>query len=117
VLVVDDDPRVRAAIAQTIALEEDLELAADAADATSALAIAERSSPSVALVDLLLPDGATGLALVTSLARRSGCTVVAMSIRSGLRAPAIAAGAVGFVEKGGDIDAVLEAVRAAARRA
>ena len=113
VLVVDDDPRVRAAIVQTIALEEDLEVVAEAADATAALAIAERAGPSVALVDVLLPDGATGLALVASLAQRPGCAVVAMSMQGSLRPPAIAAGAVAFVEKGGDIDAVLEAVRAA----
>jgi DNA-binding NtrC family response regulator len=64
----------------------------------------------VALVDVLLPDDVTGLALVRSL-QRPGCEVVAMSVRSGLRAAARAAGAVAFVEKGSDIDAILQAVR------
>ncbi len=110
----DDDARVRAAIGQTIALEADLVVVADAAGAAAALALAERTGPAVALVGLLLPDEAAGLALVRSLAQRPGCAVVAMSVHSGLRRAALAAGAVAFVEKGGDIDAVLDTVRAAA---
>jgi len=111
-LVADDDARVRAAIGQTVALEADLVIVAEAADGAAALALA--TGPSVALVDVLIPDEATGLALVASLCRRPGCAVVAMSVRSGLRRAALAAGAVAFAEKAGDIDAVLDAVRAAA---
>ena len=117
VLIVDDDPRVLQAIRSTIALESDMVMVAQAADARTALAAAEDSEPSVALVDVLLPDDVTGLALVRGLAQRSGCAVVAMSVRSGLRAAARAAGAVAFVEKSSDIDALLQAVRLAAASA
>ena len=65
------------AIGQTIALEADLIIVADAADATAALALAAQVNPSVALVDILLPDQVTGLALVRSLVQRPGCAVVA----------------------------------------
>ncbi|MGB6578834.1 MAG: response regulator [Streptosporangiaceae bacterium] len=112
-LVADDDARVRAAIGQTIALEAGLVVVAAAADAAAALVLAESAGPSVALVDVLIPDEAAGLALVRSLGRRPGCAVVAMSMRGGLRQAALAAGAVAFAEKD-DIDAVLDAVRAAA---
>ena len=114
VLVADDDARVRAAFGQTIALEDGLLVVAQAASAAAALMLAEHTSPSVALVDLLIPDEATGLALVTSLSRGPDCAVVAMSVRGGLRRAALAAGAVAFVEKGGDIDGILAAIRAAA---
>ena len=113
-LVADDDARVRTAIGQTIALEAGLVMVASAADAAAALALALATSPSVAPVDVLFPDEATGLALVRNLGHRPGCAVVAMSVRSGLRCAALAAGAVAFVEKGTDIDAILDAVRAAA---
>jgi DNA-binding NtrC family response regulator len=113
-LVIDDDLRVRAAFVQTIALEPDMVMVDDAADARTALALAERTDPSVAVVDVLLPDEETGLALVTSLNLRPGCAVVAMSVHGGLRAAALAAGAVAFVEKESDIDAILNTVRAAA---
>jgi DNA-binding NarL/FixJ family response regulator len=115
VLVVDDDVRVRAAIAQTIALEADMMVVADAADSANAMASAERTNPAVALVDVLLPNEAAGLALVRNLKWRLGCAVVAMSVRSGLRQAALESGAAAFVEKGSDIDAILNAVRAAGR--
>jgi DNA-binding NarL/FixJ family response regulator len=114
-LVVDDDARVRAAIGQTIAGEADLILVAEAADAPAALVLVEATKPAVALADVLIPDDATGLALVRALAQRPGCAVVAMSIRGGLRLAALDAGAAAFVEKGSDIDAILDTVRAAAR--
>lgn len=115
-MLVEDDPRVRESLAHTMALEDDLVVVAEAADATAALTLAERTDPSVALVDVLLPDSTTGLALVRNLAQRPGCAVVTMSIRSGLRAAARAAGAVDFVEKSSDIDALLNALRAAPDR-
>jgi DNA-binding NtrC family response regulator len=113
-LVVENDVRVRAAIVQTIALEPDLLTVAEAGDATTALALAGSTDPAVALVDVLLPEEVTGLALVRSLKQRPGCAVVAMSARGGLRAAALAAGAVAFVEKESDIDALLNTVRTAA---
>ena len=113
-LVVDDDPRVRAAIAQTVSGEDDLTLVAECSDAFGAVALAATCFATVALVDLLLPDQRNGLDLVRSLAATSGCAVVAMSVRGGLRRDALAAGAVAFVEKGDDVEAVLAAVRSAA---
>ena len=114
-LLVDRDVRVRAAIRQTIMLESDLTIVADAADAAEALAMADRTGPSVVLVDLLLPDLRTGLDLVRSLSRGHGCAVVAMSERGGLREAALAAGAFALVDKSGDIDAILNTVRASAQ--
>ena len=114
-LLVDRDVRVRAALRQTIALESDLVIVADAADAAQALALAGSAAPAVALVDLFLPDTGAGLGLVRGLSRDCGCAVVAMSERGGMREAALAAGAFALVDKSGDIDAVLDAVRAAVR--
>jgi DNA-binding NarL/FixJ family response regulator len=112
-LVVDDDARVRAAIGRTIMLEADLVLVAAARDAVTALAMAAACDPAVALVDVFLPDEATGLDLIRGLARGPSCAVVAMSVRGAARAAALAAGAVSFVEKG-DVEALLTQVRIAA---
>jgi DNA-binding NarL/FixJ family response regulator len=113
VLVVDDDARVRAGLAQTIEAEADLSVVATADTASGALAYVESARPSVALVDVLLPDALTGLGLVRRLSEQPGRAVVAISVRSELRGAALAAGAVLFVEKG-DVDAVLSALRTAA---
>lgn len=114
-LLVDRDVRVRSALHQTITLERDLVIVAEAGDAAQALAMADRTAPAVALVDLHLPDPGTGLDLVRSLSLRPGCTVVAMSERGGLREAALAAGSFALVDKSGDIDALLDTVRACAR--
>jgi len=84
------------------------------AAAADALASADRTDPSLVLVDVLIPDATTGLGLVAAPVQRPGCVVVAMGARGGLRDAALAAGAAAFVEESGDIDAVLDAVRAAA---
>jgi DNA-binding NarL/FixJ family response regulator len=112
-LVADDDVRVLSALGETIALEDDLSLVAVAADAVAAHAWACDRGPAVALVDVYLPDRPTGIDLIRALAARPGWVVVAMSVRSGPRDAALAAGAVAFVEKGGDIEAILRTVRAA----
>ena len=114
-LLVDRDVRVRAAMSQTVTLEDNLVIVAEAADAGQALALADSTDPSVALVDLFLPDTATGLRLVRSLSRRPGCAVVAMSGRGGMREAALAAGARALVDKSGDIDAILDTIRACAQ--
>jgi len=113
VLLVDGDARVRSALRQTITLEIDMAVVANAGSADHARIAAELTLPSVALVELLLPDAVTGLALVHGLATRLGCAVVAMSMRGGLGAAALDAGAVAFVDKGIHIEAVLDAIRAA----
>jgi DNA-binding NarL/FixJ family response regulator len=115
VLVVDNDARVRDAIHETLALEADMQLVGESGEAATALSMAHDTDPSVALVDVLLPDAATGLALILGLSRIPGCAVVAMSVRSAVGPAALAAGAVYFTEKAGDIDALLDTVRTAAR--
>jgi two-component system response regulator DesR len=113
-LVADDDVRVLAALSETIMLEEDLTLVAVAADAGTAHDWVGWGTPAVALVDVYLPDLPTGVELIRALADKPGLAVVAMSVRPSPRGAALAAGAVAFVEKGGDIEAILRTVRAAA---
>lgn len=109
VLVVDDDPRVRAAVAGLVDSCEGLRLAEAVGSAGEAMGCCadDRDRPAVAIVDVLLPDEATGLGLVESLTA-TGVRVIALSARSGVRGAALAAGAVAFVEKDGAPDALLQ---------
>lgn len=75
-------------------VDGDMIVVADADNADCARASAERTSPAVALVELRIPDIATGPALVRALAVRPGCAVAAMSLRGGLEKAAVGAGAV-----------------------
>jgi len=78
--------------------------------ATSALTL----RPDVALVDLLIPDVKSGLALVTLLSETHHVPVLVLSGQDGLRLGALAAGASGFLHKGSPPEVVLAAVRATA---
>ena len=60
-------------------------------------------------VDVQLPHRDDGITLIQTLSRRY--LVVAMSIDGSSRAPALRAGAADFVEKNGNPDDILEALR------
>jgi DNA-binding NarL/FixJ family response regulator len=110
VLVIDDDARVRAALGDLLASTTDLTPAVTAATAAEARAADERDGPfDLAIVDIRLPDPATGLALIRRLSPRT--PVVAVSVSGAHRAAALAAGARAFLDKDGHPDALLDTLR------
>jgi DNA-binding NarL/FixJ family response regulator len=112
VLVIDDDIRVRAALGALLASTADLTPTVIAATAAEARAAAEQDGPfDLAIVDVRLPDPATGLALIRRLTPR--VLVVAVSVSGAHRAAALAAGATAYLDKDGRPDALLAALRAA----
>lgn len=110
VLIIDDDARVRAALRALIESSTDC-IVADAAGPAEARARATEWTPRIVLCDLLLPGPADGLRLLRTLAADSTVHVIAISMRSELRAPAFAAGAHAFLEKGSAPDALLATLR------
>ena len=110
VLVVDDDARVRRALEELIDASEGMRFVASARDMRQALEEDERAAPAVALVDVLLPERAAGLAVIRALSAR-GRPVVAASVSAGVGDEALAAGAVRFVEKAPDPQPLLAALR------
>jgi DNA-binding NarL/FixJ family response regulator len=109
VLIADDDGRVRRALRALLEAEDGLMVVGEAGSPSEVLACAEALRPTVILLDLLLPTAAEGLALLPRLAR---WPVVALSVRGGLRDPALRAGARAFVEKGAMPEALLAVLRA-----
>jgi DNA-binding NarL/FixJ family response regulator len=116
VLVIEDDARVRRAVRSLIDSASDLLFVGEASSEVEALELDQRIVPDVVLLDILLPLASDGMRVLGRLLER-GRRVVAMSIRGGLAADTVAAGAHVFVEKdvrGGS--AILVAIRAAADR-
>ena len=113
VLVVDDDPLVRAALAMVLGGAEDLELAGEATDGDEVAAAVERTSPDVVLMDIRMPrtDGLT--ATEQLLTRRDAPEVIVLTTFDAddqvLRA--LRAGASGFLLKDTPPAAIVEAVR------
>ena len=111
VLIVDDDPRVRAALTALITGTTDLTVAAAVGTARDAWAALATRPVDLILVDVQLPHRDDGISLIRTLSRRY--LVVAMSIDGSRRASGLQAGAADFLEKNGNPDDILEALRRA----
>jgi two-component system KDP operon response regulator KdpE len=116
ILVVDDDDQLRRALRINLAARKYEVLTA--ADATSALQIAGRTPPDLAIVDLGLPD-LDGIDVVRGLRGWTRVPIIVLSARDAQAAKvkALDAGADDYVTKPFGMDELLARIRAALRRA
>ena len=115
VVVVDDDRRVRQSLCGLMALRDGIEVVGTAGDGKAALAVCDEAAPDTVLLDLKLPELTDGFGLLEELRRRwPAIRIVAMSVQVSLRSAAIAAGAVAFIPKGGQPEAIGDALISAA---
>jgi two-component system, NarL family, invasion response regulator UvrY len=116
VLLVDDHPIVRQGIARVLSTEiDDLSLD-EAVDARSAIERLRKRRFDLVLLDLTLPGGESGLALLRRLHREFANTpimVVSMHPVDQFAQRAMTAGAIGYVAKDSDPQELVEAVRTA----
>ena len=110
VLVVDRDPRVRTALRQLLASEPGLTVCGEAADAAGALGQLAAKPPDTVLVDPLLPTAAAGTPVLSALVD-AGVRVVVLTADRPLRASARRLGITAVLDKDGDHDELLAAVR------
>ena len=79
VLLADDENLIRSALAALLALEDDLEVVAQAASGAEALAMVRAHSPDVAVLDLQMPDR-DGISVATELVTTTpDCAVVTVT--------------------------------------
>src|SRR5690349_14550370 len=101
VLIVDDHPAVREALALRIGRQADLEVCGEAADMSEALRLIAEARPDVAVVDITLKSG-NGIDLIKRIkGRHEHVRVLVWSMHSeSLYAErALRAGALGYVNK------------------
>jgi two-component system response regulator DesR len=101
VLLADDEHLIRSALAALLAMEDDLEVVAQAASGDEALAMARRHHPDVAILDLQMP-GLDGIAVTEALRGElpeCASLIVTSHGRPGHLKRAFAAGARGFLPK------------------
>ena len=116
VLIVDDHPVVRQGLRVLLEVQDGIEVAGEAGDGATALALAaqQHPGPDVILLDLKLP-GLDGLAVLTELKARGhpARVLVLTSVTDhAAAAAAMRAGAAGVLYKDVDPDALVRAIRA-----
>jgi DNA-binding NarL/FixJ family response regulator len=101
VLIVDDDPLVRAGLAMIIATSSDLALVAEAGDGTEVAAAVEAHSPDVVLMDIRMPtlDGLTATELLRARPDPPEVIVLTTFSADAYVLRALRAGASGFLLK------------------
>ncbi|GAC1332869.1 MAG: hypothetical protein NVS2B16_11730 [Chloroflexota bacterium] len=113
VLIADDDPRVRHALRALIESSSGITVVGEAGSSDELLECDRTLDPEVILLDLILSGKEEHFDLLRILGQE-GRSVVAISVRGGLRQLALDAGACAFVEKGATPDVVLQALQYAA---
>lgn len=117
VLVAEDHPLFREALATTIRARADFELVGEAADGREALEQARALRPDVLVLDLKLPE-LDGLQVLGALRReQSAVRVVLLSafLDGAIAYEAVAAGAEAYLSKDADRDRICDTIAAVAR--
>ena len=115
VLLADPDLRVRKALRELLSAEPGLDICASVGTASAALEHISAEPPDVVLMDVLLPGPADGLKLLAAL-RRLGLPAVVLTAASSLRDQTQQSGATSFLEKDGQVDGIVSALRSASRQ-
>ena len=117
-LVVDDQALVRMGVRVLVDGEPDITLVGEAADGVEALALAREHRPDVVLMDIRMPglDGIETLRMIAVDPVLSGIRVIMLTTfeLDEYVFDSLAAGASGFLVKGGDMAELLHAVRVVA---
>jgi len=113
VLIVDDHPAVRQALAMLIGQQSDLEVCGEAADLSEALRLVAATQPDVAVIDISLKTGC-GIDLIQRIKDRRGTVrmlVWSTHSESLYAERALRAGALGYVNKDQATDKIVEGIR------
>ncbi len=117
ILVVDDHSLMRRAVREVIDKEEELEVVAEASTAQEAEQLAEQTQPDVVLMDADLPDcsGFDATRHVLDISPQSHVIIFTGTHQEQLVFRAIQKGAIGYITKDVEPEALVHAIRCAAR--
>jgi DNA-binding NarL/FixJ family response regulator len=119
VVLVEDNQVFREALELLLGLRDDIAVVASVPDGTDAAAAAAEFTPDVVLMDYRLPglDGVQATRAVREAAPRTAVVCLTASANLRERDALIEAGAVDCLRKDQGLEAIVEAIRAAAQAA
>lgn len=113
VIIADDHSMVRQGLKQIVELEEDLEVIAQASNGDEAVAMAQKYTPDVILMDINMP-GMNGIQATNRL-KEIGCEsrIIVLTIHTDREylIKTVQNGASGYVLKDADADVLIKAIR------
>ncbi|MFQ5409294.1 MAG: response regulator [Anaerolineales bacterium] len=117
ILLADDHNVLRQGMAQVLEQQSDMTVVAQAANGVEALEMAQKYRPSIALLDINMPemDGVTAARRIAAALPATGIIILTMYRRDDYVFEAIKAGASGYLLKEAKLDDLLAAIRAVAR--
>ncbi|AEW97915.1 MULTISPECIES: response regulator [Streptomycetaceae] len=117
VLLVDDDPLVRAGLTMMLRGAADIEVVGEVADGAGVAGAVRRHTPDVVLMDIRMPvmDGIAATRTVAGGDRTPKVIVLTTFDTGGTVLAAMRAGAAGYLLKHTEPDEIVDAVRRAAR--
>ncbi len=116
VLIADDHPVVRQGLRTFLDVQDDIVVVGEAADGTEAVELTQTLAPDVILLDLKMP-GLDGVGVLEEFRARglaARALILTSAAGAGPVASAMAAGAVGYLYKDVDSEALVRAIRTAA---
>ncbi len=114
ILIIDDHPLVRSGIQAMLQFDEDLLVCGEAEDIQSAMRAIQELSPDLALVDISLKGGESGLELIKTIRQKYPdlkTLAVSMHDEETYALRALKAGAQGYVMKQEGTEKIREAIR------
>jgi two-component system, NarL family, response regulator LiaR len=117
VLLVDDHPVVRQGLRALLSTQDGIDVVGEADDGDAALTAAERLSPDVVLMDVVMPkvDGVEALRRIAEVRPQTRVVMLTSYADERLAMEAVDAGASGFLLKDASPRDVVSAIRAAHR--
>ncbi len=116
VLIADDHAVVRQGLRMFLALDDELEVVAEAADGEEALRLARQFRPDVVLMDLLMPrmDGIAATAAIRAELPDTEVIALTSVLEDRSVVQAVKAGAIGYLLKDTQAEELCRAIKAAA---
>lgn len=116
ILIVDDHSVVRQGLKMFLALDPELEVVGEAANGAEALRLAQALQPDVVLMDLLMPvmDGVAATAAIRRILPDTEVIALTSVLEDSAVLGAVRAGAIGYLLKDTQADALCRAIKAAA---
>ncbi len=112
-VLVDDQPVVRQSLRRRLTLEPDMTVVGEASNGREAIALAQQLTPDIILMDVEMPemDGITAASAMRTGVPHSAVVLLSIYDDITTRARAHTAGAAAFINKSGEIDALIAVIR------